>query len=141
MKKYLLIMLISTFSILSFSQKLESNGITVDLKKYEVTEQDVPMFGKQKMISGTFMIKKGKKKLATQNFLIPIMKNEISHIAVLDANGQKIFPRLHYLAEVKAFTYYEGTENEGKEITMKSGSQKEIVLSGLLIWAKLYYDK
>ena len=141
MKQYLLIVLLSTFSITSFGQKLKSDGITVEMTKYEVTEQDVPMFGKQKMILGTFQVKEGKKKVATHNFIIPIIKGEISHIAVLGSDGQKIFPRLHYVNEEKAFTYHEGTEKEGKEVAKKSGSQKNIVLSGLLIWARLTYNQ
>lgn len=91
MRTYLLAIVLLTASILSFGQKLEENGITVDLKKYEIKEQEVPMFGKQKMITGTFLIKEGKKKMATHNFLVPIMMEEITHIAVLDKNGQKIF--------------------------------------------------
>jgi len=141
MKKYLLILFMSTISISSFGQKLESEGITVELKKYEVTEQEVPIFGKQKMIIGIFIIKKGKKKVATHNFLVPIMKDKISHIAVLDEKGEKLFPRLHFVADKITFTYYEGMENEGKEIVIKSESQKDIVLSGLLIWAKLTHNK
>ena len=90
-------------------------------------------------IEGPFVIKKEGKKIATHDFLIPIMEGEISHIAVLDNKGQKIFPRLHYIVEEKAYTYNEGSANEGKETAIKTGDQKEIVLSGLLIWAKLTY--
>ena len=138
-KKIVLIAFVSLITNFTFGQKIESDGFSVEYKKYEITEQEVPMFGKQKMIMGTFVIKKEGKKIATHDFLIPIMEGEISHIAVLDDKGKKIFPRLHYIVEEKAYTYNEGSANEGKETAIKTGDQKEIVLSGLLIWAKLTY--
>lgn len=141
MKKIVLIAFVSLITNFTFGQNIESDGFSVEYKKYEITEQEVPMFGKQKMIMGTFVTKKDGKKIATHDFLIPIMKGEISHIAVLDDKGQKIFPRLHYIAEEKAYTYNEGSPNEGKEIAIQTGDEKEIVLSGLLIWAKLTYKK
>lgn len=126
-------------AIISYGQKNEVDGYINELKKYEVTEQEVPFFGMQKIIMGTFIVKKGKKKVATHDFIIPIMNGNISHIAVLDSKGNKIFPRLHYLVEEKAYTFYEGTDKEGKEKALKSNNQKEIVLSGLMIWTKLKY--
>lgn len=141
MRKKILITIILMIPILTFGQKLESGGLSVEFKNYEVTEQEVSMFGKQTIIMGTFIIKQGKKKIATHDFLVPIMKGELSHIAVLDSKGKKIYPRLHFVPDKKTFTYYEGTENEGNEIAMKSDNQKDLVLSGLLIWAKVTYKK
>ncbi len=141
MRFFLLIALISIFPILTYGQKLESNGLTVEFKNYEVTEQEVPMFGNQTVIMGTFIVKQGKKKIATHEFLVPIKKEELSHITVLDSKGERIFPRLHFISEEKAFTYNEGTVNEGKEFVKKSDSQKDIVLSGLLIWSKLKHKE
>lgn len=141
MKKIVLMAFASLIAIVTMGQEIVSDGLSVVYKKYEITEQEVPLFGKQTMILGTFIITKGKEKIATHDFIVPIMKGELSHIAVLDDNGQKIFPRLHYIAEEKAYTYNEGSANAGKEIAMKIGDQKEIVLSGLFIWAKLTYNK
>jgi hypothetical protein len=141
MRKKILLTLISLIPFLTFGQKLESDGMSIEFKKYEVTNQEVPIFGKQTLIMGTFIIKKGNKKVAVHDFLVPVIKGELSHITALDSKGEKIFPRLHYVPSEKAYTYFEGTENEGKEIALKSDNQKEIVMSGLLIWAKLKYKK
>lgn len=141
MKKIVLMAFASLIAIVTMGQEIESDGLSVEYKKYEITEQEVPMFGKQTMILGTFIITQGKEKIATHDFIVPIMKGELSHIAVLDDKGQKIFPRLHYIVDEKAYTYSEGSANAGKEIAMKIGDQKEIVLSGLFIWAKLTYNK
>ena len=72
----------------SFGQASQSDSLVVEYKKYELTEQDLPLMGKQNMIMGTIIIKKGAKVIASHDFLVPIIKGVISHIAVLDENGK-----------------------------------------------------
>ena len=122
-----------------FGQQSKSDSLTLEFKKYEITEQEFPLLGKQKVIMGTVIIKKDNKKIATHDFLVPIKQEPISHIAVLDTKGQKIDPRIHYNVEEEAFTYYEGTDKEGKVKVKDSLTQKELVLFGLWVWARLIY--
>lgn len=61
MKSIFLIALLSMLPLITYGQKLKSDGISVEILSYELTEQEFPVFGKQTMILGTFVIKKGRK--------------------------------------------------------------------------------
>jgi hypothetical protein len=139
MKELIFSLSLALICILAHSQIIESDGFVIELTNFGISEHDVQLMGKQKLITGTFTVTKDNRKIATHDFLVPIMKEKISHITVLDSGGEKIFPRMHYLTEEQSYTYYEGTDKEGKEKITKTGNQQEIVLSGLIIWTRLTY--
>jgi hypothetical protein len=139
MRKIIILTIFTLMSSYIFGQQSKSDSLTLEFKKYEITEQDFPLLGKQKVIMGTVIIKKGNKKIATHDFLVPLKQDPISHIAVLDTKSQKIEPRIHYNISEKAFTYYEGTDKEGKVKVKDTLPQKDLVLFGLWVWARLIY--
>lgn len=139
MKKIILFSLCTIVYSVIFGQKSNKDSLILEFKKYEITEQDYPLIGKQKVITGTVLIKKGKKKIATHDFIVPIIKEQISHIAVLGIDGQKIEPRIHYNSTDKLFTYFEGTDKAGQVKVNGDKDQKELVLFGLWVWAQLMY--
>ncbi len=141
MRKCILIAIITLMAHVLFGQSIESDGLTVELKKYSETETEFATLGKQSIIVGVFSVLKENKTMVTYSYVAPIIKGRVSHVTVLERSGEKILPRVHYLEEEKSFTYNEGTENEGKEKALKSDSTQEIVLSGLMVWAKLKYSK
>jgi hypothetical protein len=140
MKKLLIVSLLTVFSTYIWGQNSNTDSITVKVKQYEIVEQDLPLFGKQKIITGTLIVLKDKKEIASHSFLIPLMEKPISHIAVYDSNNKRIEPRIHYQKNENCFTYYEGTEKEGKIKIEKNLSQKDLVLFGLWVWAKQIYQ-
>jgi hypothetical protein len=162
MKKNFIFILILLSTTLTFGQKIELDGLTVKIKEYEIVEQEDPMSGKSNLIRGSFVVKKGKKKVAIHSYavtffdeyLISLMKNdttindsvlpkigEINRIAFFDSKGL-VNPSLKYDSNEQAFSYYyEGKIDGRKEIAINNKSQQEIVLSGLYIWARLTYEK
>lgn len=70
MKKAFILTIVALVSLTVFAQEKRNDSLTIDFKKYEISEQDVPMFGKQKLITGTIIIKQGEKEIGMRNFLI-----------------------------------------------------------------------
>lgn len=136
----LLVLLLVSSS--SFAQKKKANAIQVEILSYQEQEQDMGSFvGKAKFIMGVASFKKGKKELAVYRFIAPLLGENVSHITVLDDKEQKIFPRIHYLPKENCFTYFEGTNKEGKKCSKITLDNIGIVLFGLEVWGEVTYGK
>jgi len=140
MKKAFILTIVVLISLTISGQGSKTDSLTVEFKKYEITEQVVPMFGKQKIITGTIIIQQNRKEIAMHNFLAPILKEPLSHIAVYDSKGKRIEPRIHYDIEKKQFTCNEGTDKEKRIKVNDNLNQKDLVLFGLRIWAREIYQ-
>ena len=138
--KTLLLLIFLTCQSVGFAQKKGEKALTAQLNSYELQEQDMGILGKQTFVTGKVTFKKGKKKLGTYGFIAPILKGQLSHLAIIDDKGEKIFPRIHYDQEGNCFTYYEGTDNEGKECDLGELDQKALITKGLLVWGTLTYQ-
>jgi hypothetical protein len=140
MKKTFILTIVALMSLTVFAQETRNDSLTIDFKKYEISEQDVPMFGKQKLITGTIIIKQGEKEIGMHNFLVPVMKEPISHIAVYDSKGKRMEPRIHYDATKNCFTCNEGSDKEETIKITEKLNQKDLILFGLKIWVRLIYQ-
>ena len=138
MNKYLATLTLVTLTLISFGQKLSSDGITVKLEGYEIVKKVVPIVGLYEEYKGSFVVIRGKTIIATYNFTAPIYSDNISEIKVM--RDSIIEPVLQFNISDETFTYYKGTENEGKEAALKTKNDKKTILSGLLIWSKLIYN-
>lgn len=139
MNKYLVILILISLSFISFGQKLSSDGITVKLEEYEIVKKVVPIVGLYEEIKGSFVVIRRKTIIATYNFKAPTYSDEISEIRIM--SDSIVEPVLKFNISDGSFTYYIGTDNEGKEAALKTKNNKKTILSGLLIWSKLIYNK
>ena len=65
MRKLFILTICTLMSSYLFGQQSKSDSLTLEFKKYEITEQEFPLLGKQKVIMGTVIIKKDNKKILT----------------------------------------------------------------------------
>ena len=115
----------------SFSQKIESDGFVIEIKKDELIEQDMGFLGKQKMIVGVATITYDKKD-KDYRFYVPLREDTIVDVAMRDMKDKELFPKMWYNAKEKMFKY-----DDKQEVALKTSDYKEIILSGILIWARL----
>lgn len=160
MKKNLFALLIFLLPLCGMAQELTKDGITVRIDQFDESERDLPSIGTQSIYVGTFTVLRGTKEIAVYSYVVPLWSEElrefalndqsrdpgtiseagtISHIDVTNDQGEKQEPRLRYSPKEKAFIANEYTENKTTISAIQTGSDKEITLSGLLIWAVMNY--
>lgn len=93
-------------------------------------QQDFQLIGKRKIIIGVVNIKNDKYK-KNYRFYAPLKNDTVYEIALSDMNDMELFPKLWYHLRDKSFTF-EGQ----KEFAIKSSNNIDIIISGVLIWAK-----
>ena len=129
------VLLFMLTSLSAFGQTLKSDGWEISIDKFEV--QQVDFFGKKQTIYvGTLKVKKGKKKYVNYRFYLPEMDGKLSHLTIRDESDKILEPRLYFNEADKSFTFNKGTDKENKEVALKNGNTKDLILSGMLIWLK-----
>jgi len=117
----------------SYCQKIEVDEFAIEIKKYEIIDQDFNLLGKQKMIIGVVTITHNKND-NDYRFYVPLREDTIVDIAMRGMDDKELFPKMWYNAKEKVFYY-----DDNNEVALKTGDYKEIILSGILIWARLEF--
>jgi hypothetical protein len=137
MKKILLIT-ISLFSLLNvssiFCQKLESDGFIIKLEEYNIDESEMPLLGKQTIIYGIVSVAKDSI-VYKFRYYAPVMNNVIKDVALRDLDDKELFPKLWYNENDNSFRF-----DNNFERAKKSSNNKNIILSGVLIYSKYYLE-
>ena len=93
--------------------------------------------GDHETLSGIVKVKcKGSQK---GKYIYNLIKSngKYSHLTIRNLNHKKLQPLLYYNEKTKSFDYWHGTDKEGSAIITSDKSDKEIILSGFVIWLKL----
>jgi hypothetical protein len=85
--------------------------------------------GKQNIIVGLVTVTKNQQS-TDYKYYVPLKNDSIVDVALHDLTGKELFPKMWYHTRKNEFSF----ENK-KAKAMKNSDYKEIIMSGILLWA------
>jgi hypothetical protein len=115
-------------------QVLESDMGTISIDTFET--QELTFLGKKQVVHTGILLVTHENKTTAYRFYFPELDGKPSHLTIRDAENNVLEPRLYYNQADTSFSFFRGTGKEGKEKAVGGNDNKELVLSGMLIWLR-----
>lgn len=113
---------------------LQENGIWIELLQFRTFERN---YEKLKLISIYGVAKiciNGN--IVQYKYYATCVSGKLNNVAIRSMNNEELFPKLKYNTNERKFLF-----NNISEPALKTGNTKEIILSALLVWAKLQFSQ